>query len=731
MKKIVCKTTFLLIALLVLAGCDYKIKESADDTTTGKEEIVSGAVVAAPIDNATVDAYIHGEWISVGVTKKGHIYFSDIEKIASYPVVLRANANGEGRNSKTGLLFKAELRGIMMSRYDIAYLTPVTTLAAIIFQLNGSTADAANTAKTKVTSLVQKTLGFHNVDPFANPLGDGLPKHEVLQQAFMVTLGLGEETDNCAMQSFIATITTVAKSMQNDTFAGAAKKVNPKLTTSIMGYITSQQTDIVRRASALLYDKEKNPIEQEKERIELFSTMNEIMTTGLRSDEVAESFVLAKIVDGNTTFERLPAKIATPQKTNIIPLTFQVSLLSNVNSVADLTTNYTKPLVPTYSGKFKISAVPATGTLNEGHLLSPIADQKVTAGIKTYTNGTEFSFFFDCKTVPIDSKQYITFTATDNPTVSYTITFIVKGQNTVVIESVESTGTSKLFAFDEGTNISIPPGAIATLADQQLAASVTPAFDTVTPEDVFDAVMVQFKTPEGFAFRGGSVTQTTAIVAILPTAANSTFTFALPSTIDIIATMPSPVGKKIISVEVLDQKTGTVVAQTSTAVYFVPEKWLGRVASVSVTRQPSSTITYDKDVADSELVLDPFILSCELKTWYDLAEVPKNQQPEHPIDQYPSIWKLRFDNAVTGNNGFKNAHGLYSTEINLQPYAYSLAQNPVKFEFEDFSSLGGGDCRLTIKPFTSSDTIRLYYAFSEDPENEDMATGSIIVMEQP
>ncbi|MEZ6854064.1 hypothetical protein [Halodesulfovibrio aestuarii] len=731
MRNIVCNIPLLLLMLLLVAGCDYKVKETTKEYTSENQDIVAGAVVAAPLDNATVEAFINNIWMPVGFTKNGNIHFTAIDEIKKYPVMLRANAYGKGRNTKTGLLFKAELRGIMMSRDDTAYLTPVTTLAALLFQIDGSTTAAACKAKRQVTSIVQKALGFYSFDPFTNPLGDKLLKHEVLQQAFMVALGLGEETDNSSMLNFITTLATVAQTMQKDTFLGAAKKVNPKLNSSIVEYITTQQARIVQRASALLFDKDKDPLEQEKEHIELSQEMNKIMGNDITRTELAECFVLTKLTDGCDSFTPLSTQIALPQKTATTPLHFRVSLLSNKNSVTELTSNGTKGLVPTYSGRFKISATTSAGTLNEGAPISPNNDQRVTAGNKTYTNGTEFSFFPNFTTAAIDSKHIITFTAADDSSVATTITFIVKGQNDVVIESVTSSGTSKLFAFNEGSSFAIPIGATATITEGQLAADVTPAFGTATPEEVFDTVMVQFSAPAGFAFRGENTSRRTAIVAVIPTSTDNTFTFALPSTIDIVATAPSDVGKKIIEIEVLDQKNKKVVARTSSTVYFVPQNALGDIASAVMTKHPSSVITYDKEAAGSDVLLDSFIISCELKTWYDLAEVPKEEQPISPINQYPSIWKLRFDNIATGNNGFKKADGSYSTELDLQPFAFSQAGTPMEFGLSDFSNEGGTDCRQTISPFSTSDIIRLYYAFYENPQKEYLTSGSIIVMEQP
>ena len=742
MKKKLYKSIFLLIALLLLVGCNQTIEEStpentstkedaSSDSTSEKEGVISGAVVAAPIDNARVDACVNGAWTPVGLTKKGHIHFSDIEKITTYPVILRANSDGTGHNTKTYENFRAELRGIMMSKDDIAYLTPVTTLAANIFELNGSSVDAANEAKRIVTSLTQNTLGFQDIDPFADPLGDGLLKHEVLQQTFMVVLDLGDEANNSAMESFSKNIEKCAIAMQTDTFLGAAKQLNKeKMSVGIANYMASQLGNIQNRVCTLLYDLEKNPIEREKERYEFSQTVNTILTSELRNDEVPESFILTKILEESEALELLPPEVATPQQTNVIPLTFKVSVLSNTDSVSDLTEESTKAPVPTFAGGFKISAVPEKGTLNEGQLVSAIEDQKITAGDKTYANGTEFSFFFDCKTSPIDSKYYITFTAADDPAVTYTMTFKVKARDAVAIKSVTSTGTPKLFIFDEGSHLTIHKDSVATIADQQLVASVTPAYGSVTSEDMSDTVMIQFNAPDGFAFRADNLTRTTLILSVMPTVVEDSFAFAIPSSVDLIAIADSPIGEKEISIEVLDQKTSSKLAQTSTTVYFVPASSVGRVAGVSITKQPSADITYTSDVADSDLVLETFILSCELKTWYDIAEVPKDQQPDSSMTQVPSHWKLRFDHESTEDKGFKDRHGIYSNEISIERYAYSLAKNPVIFEFQDYTSLGGSDCRLTVKPFSASDNIRLYFTFSDDPENEQMATGSIILREQ-
>lgn len=743
MKKVLYKTVFLLIALLLLVGCNQEFEEIASKNTSIKEDmtpestpdkdvVISGAVVAAPIDNARVDAYVDEAWIPVGMTKKGHIHFSDIEKITAYPVILRANENGTGHNSKTYDNFNAELRGIMMSRDDIAYLTPVTTLAAKLFELNGSSVDAAIEAKRKVTALTQHTLGFHDLDPFANPLDENLLEHETLQQTFMVVLNLGSETDNIAMRSFFEKIEKCALSMQTDTFLGAAKQLNNgKISEGIASYITSQRDNIKNRVCTLLYDQEKDPIDRENESIQFGKKIDDIMTLDLQHDEIPEFFILTNIIEGSDAFEQLPSEIATPQQTNVIPLTFKVTLLSNTNDFADITEESTKAPVPTFAGGFKISEVPAKGTLNEGQLVSSNEDQKIIADDKIYSNGTEFSFFFDCKTSPIDSKHYITFTAADNPAVTYTMTFKVKAKDAIAIESVASTASPKLFIFDEGSHQTINQNSTTTIGEQQLVASVKTAYGNVTAEDMSDAVMIKFIAPEGFAFRADNKTRTSLILYTMSTAVEDSFVFDIPSTVNLVAINDSPVGEKEITIEVLDLETGNQLAQTSTTVYFVPERSVGRIASVSITKQPLADITYPSDVADTDIVLESFILNCELKTWYDIAEIPKDQQPDSLMTEIPSYWKLRFDHVPTEGKGFKNASGIYSNEVDITRYAFSMTNNPVQFEFQDFTSLGGSDCRLTVKPFAASNTIRLYYTFSNDQENEQLATGNIMLREQP
>ena len=743
MKKRLYKSVILLIALLLLVGCDQEIEkltsgntskqeDATSESTPEKDDVILGAVVAAPIHNAYVDAYVDGVWIPVGVTKKGHIHFSDIEKITTYPVILRANTMGHGLNTKTGNPFKAELRGIMMSRDDIPYITPVTTLAADLFELNGSSVDAADAAKRRVTSLVKNTLGFQSLDPFANPLGDGLLEHEVLQQTFMVVLNLGDEKVQHDMQEFSKNIGECATHMENGTFLGAVQQANPDdPDINIANHITTSLNTIQTRVCDLLYDKEKSSSEREKESIQFEKRVNEILKSELLNNEVPESFLLTKILEESDVYEKLSSEIATPQQTNVIPLTFQVSLLSNKNSVNDITKKSTSSPVPTFAGGFKISEVPAKGTLNEGQLVSSNEDQKITAGDKIYTNGTEFSFFFDCKTSPIDSKHNITFIAADDPIVTYTITFKVKAKDDIAIKSVTSAGTPKLFTFDEYSRLTIHKDSIATIAEQQLVANVTPAYGTVTSEDMSDAVMVQFNAPEGFAFRSDNTTRTTLILSVMPTAVGDSFTFAIPSTVDLIATTDSAIGEKEISIEVLEQKTGNQLAQTSATVYFVPEGALGRIASVSITKQPSADITYPNDLADTDIMLEPFILSCELKTWYEIAGIPKDQQPDSSMVEIPSRWKLRFDHDSTEGKGFKKTSDTYSNEIDIERYASSMVKNPIQFEFQDFTSLGGSDCRLNVKPFSASDTIRLYFGFGDGRESEVMATGCIILKEQP
>lgn len=740
MKKVLYKAIILLIALLLLVGCDQEIeelpsentsnqKDAPSDSTPEKDDVILGAVVAAPIDDAYVEACINGVWTHVGITKKGHIHFSNIEKITTYPVMLRTDKDKPSYNTKTRKVFNTELRGIMLSRDDTPYLTPITTLAADIFELNGSSVDAANKAKRIVTSLVQNTLGFRDMKPFADPLGDALLKHEVLQQTFMLVLNLGDETSSASMTNFSQKITACAERMQKDTFLGAATQSNTKLSESIAEYISHQQGDIQSRVCTLLVDPQESSAEQERKQFK--NKADDILKNELHHTEVPESFLLTKILEESGVFEQLSPEIATPQQTNVIPLTFKVSLLSNKNSVHGITNKATTSPVPTFTGGFKVSEVPSKGTLNKGQLVSSNEYQKITADDTIYPNGTEFSFFFDCKTSPINSKHKITFAAADDPAVTYTITFKVRAKDDVVIKSVTSAGKPKLFIFDEYSRLTIHKGSTATIAEQQLVANVTPAYGTVTSEDMSNAVMVQFNAPKGFAFRSDSTTRATLTLSLTPTAVGDSFTFAIPSTVDLIATTDSSIGAKKISIEVLDQKTNTQLAQTSATVYFIPEGSVGRIASASITMQPSADITYTNNVADTDIVLEPFILSCELKTWYDIAEVPKDQQPDSLMIEMPTKWKLRFDHDSTEDKGFKIASTEYSNEVNIERHASSLITTPVEFAFQDFTSYEGGtDCRLTVKPFSTSDKIHLYFAFSDDEENELMASGSINLKKQ-
>lgn len=404
--------------------------------------------------------------------------------------------------------------------------------------------------------------------------------------------------------------------------------------------------------------------------------------------------------------------------------------MSNANTIAELTANKTKNPTPTYSGKFTISKTPSAGTLNEGVLLSPNTNQKITSSNNVYANGSEFSLFFDCKSVPVGSTHKITFVSTEDPKITGQLTFEVQDRDSIIIQSVQSTGALKLFTFDEGNNLQIAAGAVATLSEGQLAATIATTSNMATPEDVFNTVMVQFTAPSGFAFRGNGFTRTSVVVAVIPTSEDNNFTFTLPSTLDLIATAPSSIGKKEIQIDVLDQETKKVVAQTHSDVYFVPQSSLGTVAAANISTEPESDVTYSKDESGKDITVASLVLSCELKTWYDLAEVPKDQQPEFPITQYPAIWKLRFNHADTGNNGFRDLHGSYSTELDLRPYASVQNRTPMKFELKDFRADGWKDCRMTIKPFSPQDRINLYFGYFENPDKEYVASGNIVVREE-
>lgn len=728
MKNIAYKISVIIFIGSLLAGCGGNSETSTSSISSDtKPTAVSGAVVAAPIDNATVEARVNNDWIKVGTTRNGQIIFNNLEKITKYPALLRANADGRGRNSKIDAPFFAELRGVMVSRTDTVYLTPVTTLGAYLFDHAGGTIDAAQKARVKITSLIQKTLGFSSVDPYANPLGDGLITHEVVQQTFMVLLNLGEETNNASMQQFTTVMEKLATGMEKNTFLGAVTAINPNVTAGIEHYLDSQKSRIAQRAAALLYDHESTAAEQEAERINLLSSMNTILESMQPDTTVAEKFICERITEGSTATVLLSSPVYAPKKKNVPALRFKLSLLSN-NETRDtiLRPASSSAFHPT-SNKFTITALPSVGILNEGVPVSVIPEQKLKAGSTTYSSGSEFSFFFDVESAPLEEQHSITFTATDNPDLSYTITLIIKGEDEIVIESVSSAGSSKLYPFDEGEAYNIPIGSITTLTEGQLAAKLTPAFDVSSPEKIFEAVQVRFTAPDNFMFRGQGAPRQQVAISIPPIAANNSFTFSMPANLDIIATGPSPVGKKVILIDVIEKNTQKILAQASGTVYFVPKSHLADIASATITNQSQSEFTYPKESAESDITLDNLTFSCQLQTWYDLAEIPKEQQPETVLELFPNVWTLRFDNAPTDTNGFKARDESYTNELDLQPFILSGLQNPIQFGLVDYSKEGGDDCRPIVKPFTASDSIHLYFKMNADSEHEYAVKGNFIL----
>jgi len=326
----------------------------------------------------------------------------------------------------------------------------------------------------------------------------------------------------------------------------------------------------------------------------------------------------------------------------------------------------------------------------------------------------------------LDSKHQITFTATADPTISTTVTFTTKEKDAVVITAVQGTSSKKLFTFSGGGLTTIAQNASYPLSEGQLSATVFTDINQISSEELINTVAVTFTLPEGFAFsKDGN--QSRSITATIPpeTTADS-FIFTLPSSIDIIAAERTAAEKKNVTIKVLDRKTGDLITSTSLEGCFVSTEALTRIAGIELIGKPSLIQTYPAEQAGSVITLPEFAFSCKLLSWYDLAEIPKEEQPEYPLNYSPLSLKLRFENIASDTNGFVRADGTYALEKDIQAHITQTSNTMLTFEFLDLSP-NWKDFRLKVKPYTGADTVRLVYTEEGEPDKEQYATGRLII----
>lgn len=728
----------LLITTVLLTGCDpydngFSQQQSSASTGSGtsttppsRPEVVSGAVVTAPIHNASVNIKLNGKLNTIGYTNNGRIHFTNLSLIKEYPVILYANQFQKGHFAD-GTQVNIMPRGIMMSKDDSPYITPLTTLAALMFEKRPQTQSSAKQIKQELTDFVHNTFGLPHFDPFADPTAEGLSKHEILQQAFLVLLGLGQETDPIAMEEFIPTVTDVVEQMENDTFLGAFQSVNSNISSTIENYINTHKAEITSRASSLLAKRETDPTQQEIARITFLREMNTIVDSGLTPTPTAVLFLTTELNE-DKSFLPLAPVIPFPRNSNPIPFHFKVSLLGNVDSIADATANSTKEPAPNYSGEFIITAINSSGILNEGTPLSPNEDMQLSTSSHPFTNGSEFTFFMNSDS-KIGSSHQITFAAKSDPSLTTTVTFITKEEDAVIIKSINSTSTKKLFVFDDGGLTTVAKNSSCPLLDDQLSATVKTDINEISSEELAKNIEVRFTLPEGLAFRINGDVRTQYTMNTPTETTSDSFIFTLPSSIDIIATEETSAEKKKVTMQVVDSGTLGILAETKLEGCFVSENALYRIVGIELIDAPSLVQTYPADNEDTIVTLPAFTLSCKLLSWYDLAEIPKEEQPDSPLGYTPQTLKLQFENMENQSSGFVTENGECVHEIDIQPLIYESKNTMLTFGFLNYMP-AWKDYRLKLKPFTSRDTIRLVYTECGDPNTERYASGQIIIEAQ-
>lgn len=728
----------LLITIVFLAGCEpneeFVSNQKAPASTTSETsttppatpEVVSGAVVTAPIHNASVDIMVDGELKNIGYTNNGRIHFTNLSLVTKYPVILYANQQNNGHFAD-GTQVSIKPRGIMMSEDDSPYITPLTTLAALMFEKGPQTQDAAEQIKHDLTDLVHNTFGLSHFNPFGDPAQEGLLKHEVLQQAFLIVLGLGQETDPAAMAEFIPNVTSAVEQMENDTFLGAFQSVNSNISSTIEEYITTHKAEITSRASSLLSKKETDPTQQEVARITFLEEMSEIVNTGLTPTPTPVLFLTTQLNE-ERSFSPIPTTIALPRNKKPIPFHFKVSLLGNIDSIASATENSTKEPAPTYSGKFTITAINTSGTLNEGTPLSPNQDMQLSASSQQFANGSEFTFFMNSE-AEIGSSHQITFTSSSDPSLTTTVTFIAKEEDAVIIKGIAGRSAKRLFVFNGGDLTTIAENSSCPLLEEQLSATVETDINKISSEELTENIGVKFTLPEGLAFWvDGSITTQYTVNTPSETTSDS-FIFSLPSSIDIIAVAETSAEKKKVSIQVVDRGTLEVLAETKLEGCFVSEEALYRIVGIELVDEPTLMQTYPAEKEGTIITLPAFKLSCKLLSWYDLAGIPKEEQPDYPLGYTPQTVKLQFENMENASSGFVTEDGKFVREIDIQPLIFESTNTMLTFGFLNYMP-AWKDYRLKVKPFTSRDIVRLVYTEFGAPDKERFASGHITIEAQ-
>lgn len=718
---------------VLVPGCDLYDKGLSFQQSSGSNrseknitppatpETISGAVVTAPVHNTSVDIMLNGELKNIGYTENGIIHFTNLSIINKFPVILYANQQRKGHFAD-GTQVNIKPRGIMMSEKDSPYITPLTTLAALMFEQGPQTQEAAEQIKRKITLLVHNTYGLPNFNPFADPAQEGLSKHEVLQQAFLVTLGLGSETDAIAMDTFIPTVTDIVHEMESDTFLGAVKSVNPNLTSTIQDYINAHQTEITSRASSLLAKSETDPEQQKISRINFLKEMNDIVSSEFNYTAVPVRFLTTKVKEDGS-FSPLPPTIPLPRNSSPIPFHFKITLLGSEDSIAETTANNTKEPTPVYSGEYVVTAINALGVLNEGTPLSPNQDTQLSAPSQPFVNGSEFTFFLDSG-ANVGSSHQITFTSVSDPTITATITFIAEEEDAVVIKSIDGTSSKKLFVFNGGDLTTIAKNSSCSLVESQLAATVTTDINVISSEELIKSVGVKFKLPEGLAFKVNDALVEEKLITTPPETTADSFIFTLPSWIQIVTLKEVSAEKKKVTMQVINLETTEVIAEDTLEGCFVSKLALNRIVGMELVDSPSLVQTYPADHEDPIVTIPNFTFSCRLLSWYDLAEIPKEEQPEYPLGYTPQALILRFENEESSSNGFVKDNGECVRGKDINYFITIRGNTMLTFEFMNYMP-DWKDCRLKIKPYTSSDVVRLVYTEQGAPNTECYASGHI------
>ncbi|OBQ57537.1 hypothetical protein [Halodesulfovibrio spirochaetisodalis] len=548
----------LLVLTVSLTACGGS--SGSSDSTPAASSGLTGAVVAGPIDGANVVANIEGVDTVIGVSKKGTIVFDKaaVATIKTFPIVVKTTA---GTNSNTQDAFGLELRAIMNDATNPVYVTPLSTLAAAIYEKkleNVAVVTAelekefAAAAKAEVKAIAKDTFGA-TIDPFANPLA-ALEKHELLTQSFLATIAVEEAPRTGVLvatdqPAFANAIDDVATSLNDGgTYAQAAKAANAALVDgeTIAKFLNDNKVAIANRVASTITVVTDKDIEDGTKAAAIAKTQGELNI----ADATVEHKVVALSLGGISPYFK-----ATGAD---IPV-----LVSPVGNVAD----GSAPVGFAAANKYQITAA------------SDISKLEVNGAPAALNTPYDFVHAVNVdRTADEDATVTFTVSIVADDKIENTATIVIKKADTLIPTKVENTATVKLLPFTDGGKVvsKIAKGATVAIADDTLKAAVTYDAQVNTTDNVAFALLnaafkVRFTAPEGLMFKkaGEDDSQSIVIEATDPAVA-SVGTYAVAGGgYSLITTKELPAGAVTFGMEVISAEATPKVLMSTRPSYKV------------------------------------------------------------------------------------------------------------------------------------------------------------------